>query len=263
MSEENSVLNIDFSELFDAVSDLDTDSIDFTSSNSAFRGLNKQQLEFFAQYKELRMMYACALKEIKTKFEVLDTEFSVRNARNPIESISTRLKTNASIIKKMHKRNLSMTLAVMRENIHDIAGVRVICSYIDDIYMLAQALKAQSDITLISEKDYIKEPKETGYRSLHLVVSVPVFFASHKTDMTVEVQIRTIAMNFWASLEHEMKYKRAISESDDVSTQLKSCAETIAEVESKMLSIRKSIDEKYMPTETELLLKKLQGNPMS
>ncbi|MBQ5602376.1 MAG: GTP pyrophosphokinase family protein [Clostridia bacterium] len=251
-------MNMEFSELFDAVKDLDTDNLTLPVSDNTVTGLTKQHLEFFAQYKELRMMYACALKEIKTKFEVLDTEFSVRNSRNPIESISTRLKTNASIMKKMKKRNVPMTLEGMRENVHDIAGVRVICSYIDDIYMLAEALKSQNDITLVSEKDYIKNPKPTGYRSLHLVVSVPVFFANNKTDMTVEVQIRTIAMNFWASLEHEMKYKRAISANDDVSMQLRSCAETIAEVDQKMLSIRKNIDKKYMPTETELLLKKLQ-----
>ena len=263
MSDKNNMMNTEFSELFDAVKDLDTDNLTLPVPDNTVTGLTKQHLEFFAQYKELRMMYVCALKEIKTKFEVLDTEFSVRNSRNPIESISTRLKTNASIMKKMQKRNVPMTLEGMRENIHDIAGVRVICSYIDDIYMLAEALKSQNDITLVSEKDYIKNPKPTGYRSLHLVVSVPVFFANHKADMTVEVQIRTIAMNFWASLEHEMKYKRAISANDDVSMQLRSCAETIAEVDRKMLSIRKNIDKKYMPTETELLLKKLQKNPMN
>ncbi|MBQ8742673.1 MAG: GTP pyrophosphokinase family protein [Clostridia bacterium] len=219
--------------------------------------IGKEKLEVFAKYREMRMMYACAIKEIETKFEVLSSEFGVRTLRNPIESISTRLKSNASIIKKMKNNCVEMTLESMRKNIRDIAGVRVICSYIDDIYTLADALKSQSDITVIEEKDYIKKPKTTGYRSLHLVVSVPVFFANNKTDMMVEVQIRTIAMNFWASLEHEIKYKRKTADDDEISLGLRSCAETIFELDKRMLSLRRLADERYALNENESLMQRL------
>ena len=168
----------------------------------------RQLLETAVEYKELRMMYACAIKEVQTKFEVLETEFKVRYQRNPISSIQTRLKSSSSIIEKMIRKGIPFSIENLEEQIHDLAGIRVICSYVDDIYALAQALTGQDDITLIEEKDYIKYPKPNGYRSLHLIVSVPVFFSQQKRQIKVEVQIRTIAMDFWASLEHQMKYKR-------------------------------------------------------
>ena len=159
-------------------------------------------------YKDMQMTYACALKEIKTKFNVLNTEFNIKYKRNPISSISTRLKSTESTLRKLMSRRLPVSLNNIEEHIYDIAGIRVICSYIDDIYLIAEALLKQDDITLIERKDYIKNPKPNGYRSLHLIVRIPVFFAEGKKQVNVEVQIRTIAMDFWASLEHQLKRRK-------------------------------------------------------
>ena len=217
-------------------------------------------VDFMINYKDLRMRYVCAMKEIRTKFEVLSTEFGVRYERNPISNISTRLKRSSSIVAKMKKLGLDPTLENMEKNISDIAGVRVICSYIDDIYMLAEALKSQKDITLIAEKDYISKPKENGYRSLHLIVSVPVFFADQMKNMTVEVQIRTIAMDFWASLEHELKYKKEVSNSDVIAARLKECADVIAKTDAEMQNIRKELEKNAAPlSDAEMLLNKLKN----
>lgn len=217
-------------------------------------------VDFMISYKELRMRYVCAMKEIRTKFEVLSTEFGVRYERNPISSISTRLKRSSSIVAKMKKLGLEPTLENMEKNITDIAGVRVVCSYIDDIYLLAEALKAQKDITLITEKDYISNPKDNGYRSLHLIVSVPVFFADRMSNMTVEVQIRTIAMDFWASLEHEIKYKKTVRDAEAIAERLKKCAEVIAKTDEEMQNIRKELEFNSEPlTDTEILLNKIKN----
>ena len=140
----------------------------------------KQLLETAVDYKELRMMYACAIKEVQTKFEVLETEFKVRYQRNPISSIQTRLKSSSSIIEKMIRKGIPFSMENLEAQIHDLAGIRVICSYMDDIYALADALTSQDDITLVEQKDYIRHPKPNGYRSLHLIVSVPVFFSRQK-----------------------------------------------------------------------------------
>ena len=199
-------------------------------------------MEIIVDYKELRMMYTCAMKEIQTKFEILNTEFKVRYSRNPIASISTRLKTTASITEKLARYNCGLSVENIEKYIHDVGGVRVICSYVDDIYRLADALLAQDDITLLRRKDYIAEPKPNGYRSLHLIVTVPVFFADHKLDIKVEVQIRTIAMDFWATLEHQMKYKQEIPDQDAISEELRLCAETIRETDERMLAIRQKIE---------------------
>ena len=219
----------------------------------------KQLLETAVDYKELRMMYACAIKEVQTKFEVLETEFKVRYQRNPISSIQTRLKSSSSIIEKMIRKGIPFSIENLEEQIHDLAGIRVICSYVDDIYALAQALTSQDDITLIEEKDYIKYPKPNGYRSLHLIVSVPVFFSRQKRQIKVEVQIRTIAMDFWASLEHQMKYKREIPDQQHIVAQLKSCAEDIARVDREMMDIRRRLEESVdEPTEDDLLIARLK-----
>lgn len=145
----------------------------------------KRVMGTMIDYKELMMMYTCAMKEIQTKFDVLNTEFKVRYQRNPISSVSTRLKRTSSITEKLMKLNKPVTLESIEENIHDVAGIRVICSYIDDIYTIADALLKQDDITLVTRKDYIAEPKPNGYRSLHLIVKVPVFFANQRRDMKV------------------------------------------------------------------------------
>lgn len=210
-------------------------------------------------YKELMMMYTCAMKEIRTKFDVLNTEFNIRYQRNPIQFISTRLKRTASIAGKLEKDNLEFSVENIEKRVNDVAGVRVICSYIDDIYSLADMLVRQDDIKLIKRKDYIANPKPNGYRSLHLIVSVPVFFADHKKDIKVEVQIRTIAMDFWASLEHQLKYKNDVQDQQSIVEQLKSCADVIADTDKKMLSIRHQIEStSYAPSEEDILIEKIK-----
>ena len=219
----------------------------------------RQLLETAVEYKELRMMYACAIKEVQTKFEVLETEFKVRYQRNPISSIQTRLKSSSSVIEKMIRKGIPFSMENLEEQIQDLAGIRVICSYVDDIYALANALTSQDDITLLEEKDYIRNPKPNGYRSLHLIVSVPVFFSQQKRQIKVEVQIRTIAMDFWASLEHQMKYKREIPDQQHIVAQLISCAEDIARVDREMMDIRRRLEESVDdPTEDDLLIARLK-----
>lgn len=195
------------------------------------------------RYKELLMMYVCAMKEIQTKFEVLDTEFNVRYRRNPISSIYSRLKKSTSIVEKLDRQGKEFSVESIAENIRDIAGVRVVCFYIDDIYQIADSLLAQDDIRLIARKDYIANPKPNGYRSLHLVV---------------EVQIRTVAMDFWASLEHQLKYKHEICSQEQIISQLKDCADVIAATDKKMLDIRHQIEaEADCPGEDDILMEKL------
>lgn len=219
----------------------------------------RQLLETAVEYKELRMMYACAIKEVQTKFEVLETEFKVRYQRNPISSIQTRLKSSSSIIEKMIRKGVPFSMENLEQQIQDLAGIRVICSYVDDIYALANALTSQDDITLLEEKDYIRNPKPNGYRSLHLIVSVPVFFSQQKRQIKVEVQIRTIAMDFWASLEHQMKYKREIPDQQHIVEQLKNCAEDIARVDREMMDIRRRLEESVdEPTEDDILIARLK-----
>ncbi len=209
-------------------------------------------------YKELCMIYTCAIKEIRTKFDVLNAEFSVRYSRNPIYCISTRLKSTVSILQKLKKQNLPLSLASIENNLHDVAGVRVVCSYTDDIYRIAESLLRQNDIQLLQTKDYIANPKSNGYRSLHLIVSVPVFFAEKTKAVQVEVQIRTIAMDYWASLEHQLRYKHDIQNAQAISAELKQCADTIAQTDERMLSLRQQIDEQNSTSDgDERLLDKL------
>lgn len=216
-------------------------------------------LDGVLDYKELMMGYACAIKEINTKFEVLDTEFEVRYKRNPISSIETRLKSQTSILEKMARMGIPPTRENIENNLNDIAGIRVICSYIDDIYLLADALTKQDDIRLIRRKDYISNPKPNGYRSLHLIVSVPIFFAESTKEVKAEVQIRTIAMDFWASLEHQIKYKKNVKHAEKVITRLKECADEIAHVDETMQEIRVEMDNiNEETTDVEALYEKLK-----
>lgn len=218
----------------------------------------KQLMETIVDYKELMMMYACAMKEINTKFDVLNTEFKARYQRNPINSVSTRLKKTASIAEKLAKKNAPFSLEGIRQHIHDVAGIRVVCSYIDDIYTLADALIGQDDITLIEKKDYILSPKPNGYRSLHLIVSVPVFFSDQKRNMEVEVQIRTIAMDFWASLDHQLKYKQNVPNQQEITDKLKHCADVIHQTDITMQNLRHQIEDMAdVPTEDDILVEKL------
>lgn len=196
-------------------------------------------------FKQLMSYYRCAIMEIETKFRVLDVQLSLNRENNPIESIKTRLKSPESIFEKLQRRNLPMTLNAIEENLNDIAGVRVICSFPEDIYSLADALLRQDDITLIERKDYIQNPKPNGYRSLHLIVEVPIFLRNETRRMRVEVQLRTIAMDFWASLEHKLRYKKGLENSEDyqeISRQLKNCAEMSAMLDRLMENIRGQIE---------------------
>ncbi len=203
----------------------------------------RDMLNLAIDYKEMRMMYNCALKEIKTKFDVLNTEFNTMYMRNPIKFINTRLKSTASIGEKLGRLGIKFSIENIVNNLYDVAGIRVICSYVDDIYMLADMLTGQDDIELIKKKDYIANPKPNGYRSMHLIVGVPVFFANNPKKVMVEVQIRTIAMDFWASLEHQLKYKHTVPNESDIVSRLKECADIIADTDDKMLAMRKEIEE--------------------
>lgn len=195
---------------------------------------------------ELMAYYRCAIMEVETKFNVLDEEFSLQYDRNPIESIKSRVKSPESLAKKLKKKQLSFSVDVIQENIKDIAGVRVICSFPEDIYMLADCLLSQDDITLIEKKDYIKHPKKSGYRSLHLIIEVPIFLKNGKKNIKVEVQLRTIAMDFWASLEHKLRYKKNIDESEVelLEKELIECSEISAALDKRMEEIRNRIEQK-------------------
>ena len=216
-------------------------------------------LDGVMEYREMMMAYSCAIKEVRTKFDVLDTEFHVRNQRNPISTIHTRLKSQTSILEKMNRIGYAPTVENIVTHLNDIAGVRVICAYVDDIYEIADALIRQDDIHLIRKKDYIANPKPNGYRSLHLIVSVPVFFAESRKEMKVEVQIRTIAMDFWASLEHQIKYKKDISNAEEIIGRLKNCADVIAGTDLEMQKIRRQIEkEAGTSVESETVLERLK-----
>lgn len=195
---------------------------------------------------ELMAYYRCAIMEVETKFNVLDEEFSLQYDRNPIESIKSRVKSYDSLIKKLKKKQLPFSVDVIQENIKDVAGVRVICSFPEDIYMLAECILSQDDITLIEKKDYIKHPKKSGYRSLHLIIEVPIFLKNGKKNIKVEVQLRTIAMDFWASLEHKLRYKKNIDESESalLERELLECSEMSAASDRRMEEIRNRIERK-------------------
>ena len=194
------------------------------------------------RFRRMIMRYQCAMLEVKTKLDVLNAELSLQTSRNPFETIKCRIKSPRSILEKLERNHLTPTVENAENNLNDIAGVRVICSFPDDIYMLADCLLAQDDITLIAKKDYIKNPKPNGYRSLHLILEVPIFLTDEKKPMRVEVQFRTIAMDFWASLEHKLKYKQNLENADEIVTQLKACADSIEVLDYQMQEIRDKID---------------------
>lgn len=206
---------------------------------------NSQQQVMDQMYKfiELEHLYDSAIREVKTKLEILDSEFRTKYSYNPIHHIEDRLKSPQSMFKKIQRLNLPFTVESVKENLLDIAGVRVICNYIEDIYQVADLLTAQDDVVLIKRKDYIANPKANGYRSLHLVIETPVYLSEKKELVNVEVQIRTIAMDFWASLEHELKYKTDTEVSADLAEQLRMCAETIAQTDLQMQQIYRTLKE--------------------
>ena len=198
----------------------------------------------FENAKRIMTYYHCAMLETETKFKVLNYQFSLEQERNPIESIKTRLKSFDSITEKLARNGLPLSIEALEANLNDVAGVRVICPFIDDIYMLADCFLSQDDVHLIKATDYIKHPKDNGYRSLHLIVETPIFLQKEKRLMRVEVQLRTIAMDFWASLEHKLHYKKEIPAelSEELYMELRDCAERSAELDIKMEAIRKRID---------------------
>ena len=194
------------------------------------------------EFMALQQLYDAGIKEVRTKLEILDDEFKIKHDHNPIHHMEYRLKSVNSILGKLEKRGLEVSLDSIVTNLTDIAGVRVICNYVSDVYKIADLLIKQSDIKLIAKKDYIKHPKENGYRSLHLVVEVPIFLAEKVQPTTVEIQIRTIAMDFWASLEHHFRYKADNEVPDGVRDELIECAKTISNLDYKMQGIHEELN---------------------
>ena len=194
-------------------------------------------------FAHLMTCYRCAMMEIETKFKVLNEEFSLRFDRQPISNIKTRLKSPLSIQEKMAKKGLPFSLEAMEKSLNDIAGIRVVCSFAEDVYMLAEALISQDDITLVERKDYIAHPKANGYRSLHLIVQVPIFLEHEKRLMKAEIQLRTIAMDSWASLEHQLRYKKEIAFDENMAAEMRKCADLSAELDSKMSELKGLVED--------------------
>ena len=201
--------------------------------------LDEQTLPF----RQMIANYQCAVYEVETKFKVLNERLGMKYDGNPIESIKSRVKSMESIMKKVQKKGLPLSVESIEENIRDIAGIRIICSFEEDVFRIAKYFLAQDDITLIEKKDYINSPKPNGYRSLHLIVQVPIFTEFGRKDVYVEVQIRTIAMDFWASLEHKLRYKKNLSgdQLKALEKELSICAEECADLDRRMEYVRSEI----------------------
>lgn len=203
---------------------------------------SEEVFEKIVNFRELMMMYNSAIREITTKLEILNDELSLTSNKNPIQFIKSRIKKPVSIAKKLKKLEKEITVKSIMTSLNDIAGIRVVCSFIDDVYKIVDMLIKQDDIILIEAKDYIKNPKPNGYRSYHLIIEIPVFFSDKKESVRVEIQIRTSAMNFWASLEHELKYKKDFKDAKSIEDELKYCAETIADTDLRMMNLRNKIE---------------------
>ena len=197
---------------------------------------------FQQQYREMMQLYSAAVREVRTKVEILDEEFRTRYAHNPIHHIDSRLKSPQSMMKKLARKGLPQTLEAAEANLNDIAGIRIVCNYLDDIYRIADLLQRQRDVEFVHRRDYIENPKESGYRSLHLVIRIPVFLSSHTELVPVEVQIRTIAMDFWASLEHQLRYKSNHETTQQLRRRLQHCAEASAALDREMQDIYREIN---------------------
>lgn len=194
--------------------------------------------DFFA----IQCRYSAAIKEVQTKLEILDDEFQMKHRRNPIHHVESRLKSIQSMMEKLSRKHFAVSMQSAVENLNDIAGIRVICSYVQDVYTVARLLTTQDDVKLVEMRDYIRNPKPNGYRSLHLIVEIPVFLQAGRIMVPVEVQIRTIAMDFWASLEHSMRYKAAGKVPESICDELHEVGEDIAALDQKMQSIHDRID---------------------
>ena len=192
-------------------------------------------------WKTIIFLYNSALKEVGTKLEILNDEFQHVHQYNPIEHIKSRLKSAESIVKKLKRYGYETSLENMVNYVNDIAGIRVICSFTSDIYRIADMIASQNDLKVLSIKDYIKNPKESGYKSYHILVSVPIFLSDSVVDTKVEIQIRTIAMDFWASLEHKIYYKFEGNAPEFISKELRECAQMVSQLDAKMLSLNEII----------------------
>ncbi len=206
----------------------------------ANRNGNKDQVD---QWKSTMFLYSSALKSINTKIEILNNEFIQLYNYNPIEHVTSRLKTPQSIVKKLKSKGREVDIENMVEHVNDIAGIRIICSFMSDIYPIADMIAKQADITVLYVKDYIKNPKENGYKSYHMVVTIPVYLSDGKIETKVEIQIRTIAMDFWASLEHKIAYKFEGHAPDYIEAELKDCADMVHMLDAKMYSLNQAITE--------------------
>ena len=205
-----------------------------------------EALDWLQQTSEkfIRLMayYRCAMMEVETKFNVLNEEYSLQHDRNPISSIRSRLKAPGSIKEKLQRKGIPLSVDAIEDKLKDVAGVRVVCAFPEDVWMLADAFLKQDDVTLIERKDYITHPKPSGYRSLHLIVAIPIFLADEKRSMKVEVQLRTIAMNCWASLEHQLRYKKDRCMTEEMAAELALCARLSAELDQRMDALRRAVE---------------------
>lgn len=208
---------------------------------ASYLPLAADQLDLAKQYKQMMLIYEAGIRQLTTKLQILNREFEQSNDRNPIENIKSRIKSAESIAKKMERKGLPMTLSCLTNNIYDIAGIRVICPFITDVYEVARMLLSQTDVELIQVKDYIREPKKNGYRSLHLIVKINVFFSDGMRQVPVEVQLRTIAMNFWASTEHQIRYKKDKVITPEMHARLKKCADIMADADYQMQKLAEEI----------------------
>ncbi len=223
---------------------------DRNETQQTIDGMNVEQYleQLHADFDPVNNMltnYQCAVMEVETKFNILNNRLSIQGEHNPIESVKSRVKSLDSIILKLEKNHWPITVESVEEHLQDVAGVRVVCAFVDDIYRIEECFLAQEDVTLIKRKDYISNPKPSGYRSLHLIVKTPVYTENGKKDMFVEVQMRTIAMDFWASLEHKLRYKKNLNPqtAEELARELEACAEESARLDEKMLKIRNRISE--------------------
>jgi putative GTP pyrophosphokinase len=225
-----------------------------TALSAAVDPMKAKEHEIIEQYLEqlhadydpvysMLLNYECAVMEVETKFNILNNRLSIQGEQNPIESIKSRVKSLDSIIRKLEKLNLPIELESVEKNLKDVAGVRVVCSFVDDIYRIEKCFLEQEDVTLITRKDYIENPKPSGYRSLHLIVQTPIYTENGKKDMFVEVQMRTMAMDFWASLEHKLRYKKNLNPrtAEELAEELAACAEESAALDERMLRVRERI----------------------
>ncbi len=203
--------------------------------------VNYDENDQVTSWTEVILVYTAALKEIGTKLEILNDEFKHVHRYNPIEHIKSRIKTSESIVKKLKRHGYESTIENMVRYVNDIAGIRVICSFTSDIYRIAEMISNQNDITILSIKDYIMNPKDSGYKSYHMLVSVPIFLSDRKVSAKVEIQIRTVAMDFWASLEHKIRYKLDADAPQHIKDELVECARMVSDLDARMLSLNDEI----------------------